>query len=192
MATKTAAAVPATAQKRAAQLREAIETHDHNYYVLDAPAVSDAEYDALYRELVALEGEYPALVTPESPTQRVGGTPLPEFAPVRHTVAMLSIRTETDTTAAGALQFDARVRRELGLAADAPPVEYVAELKFDGLAISLRYEDGRLAVAATRGDGEVGEDVTRNIYTIRPIPRRLRTDKPPRVLEIRGEVYMSR
>ena len=192
MATKTAAAVPAPAQKRAAQLREAIETHDHNYYVLDAPTASDAEYDALYRELVALEGEYPALVTPESPTQRVGGAPLPEFAPVRHTVPMLSIRTETDTTAAGALQFDARVRRELGLAADALPVEYVAELKFDGLAISLRYEDGRLVVAATRGDGEVGEDVTRNIYTIRPIPRRLRTDKPPRVLEIRGEVYMSR
>ena len=192
MATKTAAAVPATAQKRAAQLREAIETHDHNYYVLDAPTASDAEYDALYRELVALEGEYPALVTPESPTQRVGGAPLPEFAPVRHTVPMLSIRTETDTTAAGALQFDARVRRELGLAADALPVEYVAELKFDGLAISLRYEDGHLAVAATRGDGEVGEDVTRNIYTIRPIPRRLRTDKPPRVLEVRGEVYMSR
>ena len=192
MATKTAAAVPATAQKRAAQLREAIETHDHNYYVLDAPTASDAEYDALYRELVALEGEYPALVTPESPTQRVGGAPLPEFAPVRHTVPMLSIRTETDTTAAGALQFDARVRRELGLGADAPPVEYVAELKFDGLAISLRYEDGRLAVAATRGDGEVGEDVTRNICTIRPIPRRLRTDKPPRVLEVRGEVYMSR
>jgi DNA ligase (NAD+) len=192
MATKTAADVPATAQKRAAQLREAIETHDHNYYVLDAPTASDAEYDALYRELVALEGEYPALVTAESPTQRVGGAPLPEFAPVRHTVPMLSIRTETDTTAAGALQFDARVRRELGLAADAPPIEYVAELKFDGLAISLRYEDGRLAVAATRGDGEVGEDVTRNIYTIRPIPRRLRADKPPRVFEIRGEVYMSR
>jgi DNA ligase (NAD+) len=192
MATKTAAAVSATAQKRAARLREAIETHDHNYYVLDAPTVSDAEYDALFRELAALEGEYPALVTPDSPTQRVGGAPLPEFAPVRHTVPMLSIRTETDTTAAGALQFDARVRRELGLAADAPPVEYMAELKFDGLAISLRYEDGRLAVAATRGDGEVGEDVTRNIGTIRPIPRRLRTDKPPRVLEIRGEVYMSR
>src|SRR5689334_2656691 len=192
MATKAAAAVPAAAKKRAAQLHEAIETHDHNYYVLDAPTVSDAEYDALYRELVALEKAYPALITPDSPTQRVGGAPLPEFAPVRHAVPMLSIRTETDTTAAGALQFDARVRRELGLAADAPPVEYVAELKFDGLAISLRYEDGRLTVAATRGDGEVGEDVTRNIHTIRAIPRRLRTDKPPRVLEIRGEVYMSR
>jgi DNA ligase (NAD+) len=176
MATKAAAAVPAAAKKRAAQLHEAIETHDHNYYVLDAPTVSDAEYDALYRELVALEKAYPALITPDSPTQRVGGAPLPEFAPVRHAVPMLSIRTETDTTAAGALQFDARVRRELGLAADAPPVEYVAELKFDGLAISLRYEDGRLTVAATRGDGEVGEDVTRNIHTIRAIPRRLRTD----------------
>ena len=190
MATK-ADAVPAAAQKRAAALREAIETHDHNYYVLDAPTVSDAEYDALYRELVALETQYPALVTPDSPTQRVGGAPLPAFPTVRHAVPMLSIRTETDTTAAGALQFDARVRRELGLDGGAP-VEYVAELKFDGLAINLRYEEGRLAVAATRGDGEVGEDVTRNIYTIRAIPRRLRGDKAPRVFEIRGEVYMSR
>ena len=193
MATKMrTAVVPAVAQKRAVALREAIETHDHNYYVLDAPTVSDAEYDALYRELQALENEYPKLVTPDSPTQRVGGAPLPEFAPVRHTVPMLSIRTETDTTAAGALQFDTRVRRDLGLAAGAPPVEYVAELKFDGLAISLRYEGGRLAVAATRGDGEVGEDVTHNIYTIRAIPRRLRTDKPPEIFEVRGEVYMSR
>ncbi|HYT97067.1 MAG TPA: NAD-dependent DNA ligase LigA, partial [Casimicrobiaceae bacterium] len=173
-----AAVVPAAAQKRAAALREAIETHDYNYYVVDAPTVSDAEYDALYRELKALEGEYPTLVTQDSPTQRVGGAPLPEFAPVRHTVPMLSIRTETDTTAAGALQFDTRVRRDLGLAVGAQPVEYVAELKFDGLAISLRYEAGRLAVAATRGDGEVGEDVTHNIYTIRAIPRRLRTEKP--------------
>ena len=193
MATKMrATAVPATAQKRAAALREAIETHDYHYYVLDAPTVSDAEYDAMYRELQALETEYPTLVTPDSPTRRVGGAPLPEFAPVRHTVPMLSIRTETDTTAAGALQFDTRVRRDLDLAAGAPAVEYVAELKFDGLAISLRYEAGRLTVAATRGDGEVGEDVTHNIYTIRAIPRRLRTDKPPEVLEVRGEVYMSR
>ena len=186
------AAVPAAAQKRAAQLRERIETHDHSYYVLDAPTISDAEYDALYRELVALEAEYPSLITADSPTQRVGGAPLAEFAPVRHSVAMLSIRTETDTTPTGAVQFDARVRRDLGLGAEAPPIEYVAELKFDGLAISLRYEDGRLAVAATRGDGEVGEDVTQNILTIRAIPRRLRTTKPPQVLEVRGEVYMSR
>src|SRR2546423_2539011 len=191
MATK-AAAVPTAAQKRAAELREAIETHDHNYYVLDAPTVADAEYDAFYRELQALENTYPSLVTPDSPTQRVGGAPLAEFAPVRHTVPMLSIRTETDTTAAGAVQFDARVRRDLGVAASAPPLEYVAELKFDGLAISLRYEAGRLTVAATRGDGEVGEDVTHNIYTIRAIPRRLRSQKPPDVLEVRGEVYMSR
>ena len=107
MATKMrAAVVPGPAQKRAVALLEAIESHDYNYYVLDAPTVSDAEYDALYRELQALENEYPTLVTPDSPTQRVGGAPLPEFAPVRHTVPMLSIRTETDTTAAGALQFD--------------------------------------------------------------------------------------
>ena len=105
---------------------------------------------------------------------------------------MLSIRTETNTTPEAAAQFDARIRRDLGLAADAPPVEYVAELKFDGLAISLRYENGKLAVAATRGDGQVGEDVTRNIHTIRAIPRRLAARQPPGVLEVRGEVYMAR
>ncbi len=105
---------------------------------------------------------------------------------------MLSIRTETNTTPEAAAQFDARIRRDLGLAADAPPVEYIAELKFDGLAISLRYENGQLAVAATRGDGEVGEDVTRNIHTIRAIPRRLPRRQPPGVLEVRGEVYMAR
>ena len=105
---------------------------------------------------------------------------------------MLSIRTETDTIAGAAAKFDARVRRDLGLAAEAPPVEYMAELKFDGLAISLRYEEGRLAVAATRGDGEVGEDVTPNVRTIRSIPRRLRGTRLPSLLEVRGEVYMTR
>ena len=173
-------------------LREEIETHNRNYYVLDRPTITDAEYDALYRELVALEEAHPALVTPDSPTQRVGGAPLAAFEPVRHAVPMLSIRTETNTTPEGAAQFDARIRRDLGLGPDAPPVEYDAELKFDGLAISLRYENGRLAVAATRGDGEIGEDVTRNIHTIRGIPLRLAGKKPPAVLEVRGEVYMSR
>ena len=177
--------------KRAGDLRRRIAAHDHAYYVLDAPTVSDAEYDALFRELVALEAEHPELVTPDSPTQRVGGTPLAEFAPVRHAVPMLSIRTETDTTPEAAAKFDARVRRDLGLGADAPPVEYAAELKFDGLAISLRYENGTLAVAATRGDGEVGEDVTRNARTIRAIPQRLALRKPPAVLEVRGEIYMT-
>jgi DNA ligase (NAD+) len=180
------------AAPRAAELRKIIATHDRNYYVLDAPTISDAEYDRLFRELQTLEGADPSLVTPDSPTQRVGGAPATELAPVRHAVPMLSIRTETDTTPTGATQFDARIRRDLGLAATAPPVEYMAELKFDGLAINLRYERGRLAVAATRGDGEVGEDVTRNIQTIRGIPRRLAIEHPPEVVEVRGEVYMSR
>ena len=191
-AARTPSALPASAARRAAALRDEIATHNRNYYVLDRPTISDAEYDALYRELVALEQAHPALVTPDSPTQRVGGAPLAAFDPVRHAVPMLSIRTETNTTPEGAAQFDARIRRDLGLGPDAPPVEYDAELKFDGLAVSLRYEEGRLAVAATRGDGEVGEDVTRNIHTIRAIPLRLAGRKPPAVLEVRGEVYMSR
>jgi DNA ligase (NAD+) len=191
-AARTPSAVPAPVARRVAALREQIETHNRNYYVLDRPTISDAEYDALYRELAALEEAHPALVTPDSPTQRVGGAPLAAFEPVRHAVPMLSIRTETNTTPEGAAQFDARIRRDLGLGPDAPPVEYDAELKFDGLAISLRYEDGRLAVAATRGDGEVGEDVTRNIHTIRAIPLRLAGKRTPAVLEVRGEVYMSR
>jgi DNA ligase (NAD+) len=185
-------AVPAAASHRAAALREAIRTHDRNYYVLDRPTISDAEYDALFRELQALEAQYPTLVTPDSPTQRVGGAPSAEFAQVRHAVPMLSIRTETNATAAAAELFDARIRRELGLSLDAPPVEYIAELKFDGLAISLRYENGYLTVAATRGDGEVGEDVTRNIHTIRAIPLRLAGHAVPELLEVRGEVYMSK
>ena len=177
---------------RVAALRREIAAHDQRYYVLDAPSVSDAEYDTLYRELVALESAHPELVTPDSPTQRVGGVPLAQFEPVRHAVPMLSIRTETDTTPEAAAKFDARVRRDLGLAPDAPPVEYTAELKFDGLAISVRYENGRLAVAATRGDGEVGEDVTRNVRTIRAVPQQLSMKSPPAVLEVRGEVYMTR
>jgi DNA ligase (NAD+) len=185
-------AVPATAAKRAQALREAIATHDRSYYVLDQPTISDAEYDALYRELQALEADHPSLVTPESPTQRVGGAVQAQFAPVRHAVPMLSIRTETDTSAAGARSFDARIRRDLGLDDDAPAVEYVAELKFDGLAVNLRYERGRLVVAATRGDGEMGEDVTRNILTIRAIPARLAGAGLPDALDVRGEVYMTR
>jgi len=166
--------------------------HDRNYYVLDQPTISDAEYDALYRELQALEADYPSLVVPDSPTQRVSGAVQAQFAPVRHAVPMLSIRTETDTSAAGARNFDARIRRDLELGDDAPPVDYVAELKFDGLAINVRYERGRLGVAATRGDGETGEDVTRNILTIRAIPGRLAGRDPPDLLDVRGEVYMTR
>jgi DNA ligase (NAD+) len=191
-AAKRSSAVPTTVAERAAALREAIETHNRNYYELDRPTISDAEYDALFRELQTLETDHPSLATPDSPTRRIGGAAQAQFAPVRHAVPMLSIRTETNTTPAGAAQFDARIRRDLGLGDDAPPVEYIAELKFDGLAINVRYEKGRLAVAATRGDGEVGEDVTRNIHTIRAIPRRLATKDPPEILDVRGEVYMTR
>ncbi len=183
--------VPPPLRERADALRELLHHHAHRYYVLDAPEIPDAEYDRLFQELQALEAQYPELLTPDSPTQRVGGKVLEGFAKVRHMVPMLSIRTETDIEASGARNFDARIRRELGLAPDAPPVRYVAELKFDGLAINLRYEAGRLVQAATRGDGEVGEDVTQNIRTIGQIPLRLPADAPP-VLEVRGEVYMRR
>ena len=130
--------------QRAAQLRAELNAHAHRYYVLDEPSIPDAEYDRLFQELQALEAQYPALLTADSPTQRVGGRVLDGFTPVRHAVAMLSIRTETDTTAGGAEAFDARVRRELALAEEAAPIEYAAELKFDGLAMNLRYEHGVL------------------------------------------------
>ncbi len=180
------------AAARVAALRREIARHDHAYYVLDAPTIPDAEYDRLFRELQALEARYPELVTADSPTQRVGGRPLDAFPKLRHAVPMLSIRTETDTTAAGARAFDARVRRELGLGESEPPVQYHAELKFDGLALSLRYEQGVLATATTRGDGETGEAVTQNVRTVHAIPLRLAGDHPPAVLEVRGEVYMRR
>jgi DNA ligase (NAD+) len=179
---------------RAQQLRALLHHHAHRYYVLDAPEIPDAEYDRLFRELQALEEAHPGLRTPDSPTQRVIGQVLDGLAPVRHAVPMLSIQTETDTTAEGALAFDARVRRELELADDAPAVDYNAELKFDGLAMNLRYEHGVLVQAATRGDGETGEDVTQNIRTIGQIPLRLQgpAGTLPEVLEVRGEVYMRR
>ncbi|MBW8305434.1 MAG: NAD-dependent DNA ligase LigA [Thiobacillus sp.] len=177
---------------RVTALRREIERHNHAYYVLDQPTIPDSEYDRLFRELQALEAEHPELVTPDSPTQRVGGKPLDSLPKVRHAVPMLSIRTETDTEASGAQAFDARVRKELGLDERDPPVEYAAELKFDGLAMNLRYEHGVLVQAATRGDGETGEDVTQNIRTVRAIPLRLNTESPPAVLEVRGEVFMRR
>ncbi|MBK7665006.1 MAG: NAD-dependent DNA ligase LigA [Sterolibacteriaceae bacterium] len=184
------AATPEQA-RRAAQLRAEIERHNRAYYELDAPTIPDAEYDRLFRELQALEHEHPELLAPDSPTRRVGGAPLAHFKPVRHLVPMLSIRTETDTEDSGAFNFDARVRRELGLGDGDPPVEYAAELKFDGLAISLRYENGILVRGATRGDGETGEDVTQNVRTVRAIPLRLRGDAPA-LLEVRGEIHMRR
>ena len=176
---------------RAEQLRALLHHHAHRYYVLDDPDVPDAEYDRLFNELQALETAHPELRTPDSPTQRVIGQVLEGFAPVRHRVPMLSIRTETDTTPGGAEAFDARVRRELELPPEAAAVAYACELKFDGLAIGLRYEHGVLMQAATRGDGETGEDVTQNIRTIGQIPLRLRGEAPP-VLEVRGEVYLRR
>ena len=194
----------ATAPDAAAieQLRRSLHEHAHRYYVLDDPLISDAEYDRLFQQLQAIEAAHPELVTPDSPTQRVGGRPLDAFASVRHAVPMLSIRTETDTEASGAESFDARMRRELGLDVTAPPVEYVAEPKFDGLAMSLRYVHGVLVQAATRGDGELGEDVTQNIRTIGQIPIHLfapaalsagsLVPEVPEVLEVRGEVYMRR
>ena len=138
--------------ERAAELRALLQHHAHQYYVLDAPQIPDAEYDRLFRELQALEEADPTLRTPDSPTQRVGGAVLDGLVAVRHALPMLSIRTETDTTAEGARAFDARVRRELGLPEDAPAVAYNAELKFDGLAINLRYEDGVLVQATTRDE----------------------------------------
>ena len=199
-------------------LRSQLHAHAHCYYVLDDPQIPDAEYDRLFQQLQALEAAHPELITADSPTQRVGGKPLDAFGSVRHALPMLSIRTETDTEATGAQNFDARVRKELALAESDPLVEYVAEPKFDGLAMSLRYEQGVLVQAATRGDGETGEDVTQNIRTIGQIPLRLRAPcaaapgRPkqgmapsggsevhevtsvgvPPVLEVRGEVYMRR
>lgn len=177
--------------QRVIALRKQLRCHEHAYYVLDAPTVPDAEYDRLFAELRGLEEAHPELVTPDSPTQRVGGAPTPELRPVRHGVAMLSIRTETDTTSAGVIAFDTRVRNALELTADDPPVVYQAELKFDGLAISLRYEQGVLVCAATRGDGETGEDVTHNVRTIRQVPLVLEGHAPA-LIEVRGEIYMRR
>ena len=177
--------------QRAAQLRALLQHHAHRYYTLDQPEIPDAEYDRLFQELQAIEAAHPELLSADSPTQRVIGTVLDGFAPVRHAVPMLSIRTETDTEASGAESFDARVRRDLAMAETDPPVEYAAELKFDGLAINLRYEQGVLVQAATRGDGETGEAVTQNIRTIARIPLRLLGIEAA-VLEVRGEVYIRR
>jgi DNA ligase (NAD+) len=184
--------VAAAERERAQALREQIARHDYAYYVLDAPTIPDAEYDRLFRELQELEARHPELRSADSPTQRVGGARRADLPAVRHAVPMLSIHTETDSGPGGAEAFDARVRRKLGLGEDDPPLEYAAELKFDGVAISLRYEDGLLVRAATRGDGETGEDVTPNLRTIRSVPLRLSGSRLPEVLEVRGEVFMRR
>ena len=173
-------------ETRAAQLRREIERHNRLYYNEDAPEITDAEYDALFRELVAIEDNNPALVTPDSPTQRVGSAPGEGFAEVTHRVPMLSLANAFNDGDIG--NFDRRVREGL----DAAEVEYACELKFDGLAITLAYEDGVFVRGATRGDGATGEDVTANLRTVRAIPLRLEAKKPPALLEVRGEVLMLR
>ena len=177
---------------RVAFLHAELQRYGHAYYVLDDPIVPDAEYDKLFLELQTLEQQYPALKTPDSPTLRVGGAPLPEFTQVQHRIPMLSLNNAFEDADIEA--FDRRVKE--GLVADAArffvdgEIEYAIDLKFDGLAINLRYENGLFVQAATRGDGFTGEDVTENIRTIRSIPLRLMTSTPPDVLEVRGEVLM--
>ncbi|MDI6448312.1 NAD-dependent DNA ligase LigA [Anaerobaca lacustris] len=172
-------------KQRMDRLRREIRRHDHLYYVLSNPEIDDRQYDALFAELKDLEAAHPELVTADSPTQRVSGRPLDAFSTVRHAVPMLSI---DNTYSADELRaFDERVRRQL----ETSEYDYVVELKIDGLAVSLRYEHGRLVTGATRGDGEVGDDVTANIRTIKAIPLSLLDgDAVPAVLEVRGEVYM--
>lgn len=171
------------AAERIEELRRQIRHHDHRYYVLDDPEISDEAYDALMRELEALEAAFPDLVTPDSPTRRVGGRPAEGFAQVRHAVPMLSLANVFDEQELR--EFDQRVRAGLGV----DQVEYVCELKIDGLSISLHFAGGAYLRAATRGDGEIGEDVTANVRTIRSVPLRLLGDAPRRV-EVRGEVFM--
>jgi DNA ligase (NAD+) len=177
---------PARLRQRAAELREQIERHNYQYYALDAPVVSDPEYDALFRELQALEVEYPDLATGDSPTQRVGTSPQTDFGQVTHRVAMLSLANAFSEDEVAA--FDRRAREGL----DVETVEYATEPKFDGLAISLTYEDGIFVRGATRGDGYSGEDVTANLRTIRAIPLRLAAGHAPPLLEVRGEVLMQK
>jgi len=177
-------AVTQSARRRVEALRRDIETHSHRYYVLDAPTIPDSEYDRMFRELLELEAAHPDLVTPDSPTQRVGGAPLQEFPPVVHAVPMLSLNNAfSDEDVTG---FDRRAREGL----DKDEIEYAAEPKFDGLAISLHYERGRFVRGATRGDGYTGEDVTANLRTVRSIPLKLRGARAPGAVEVRGEVII--
>ncbi len=175
---------------RAAELRRLLEYHGYRYYVLDDPEIGDDGYDALLDELRAIEAEHPELVTPESPTQRVGGEPVSDLEKVRHPQAMLSLANVRSADELRA--WIQRMRNHLGREGiEDPPFEFVAEPKIDGLAISLLYRNGVFKRGATRGNGEVGEDVTHNLRTIPAIPLRLDLDEPPALLEVRGEVYMS-
>jgi len=176
-------------EARMAELRRLLNYHNYRYYVLDSPEISDEEYDRLFRELQDLEAAYPDLVTPDSPTQRVGAAPLEAFATHTHREPMLSLSNAFSEDELRA--FDTRIKRMLGLG-EHDRIVYVAELKIDGLAVSLTYEDGLLTKGATRGDGYTGEDITTNLRTIRSIPLRLHAPPtPPRVVEVRGEVYMT-
>ena len=182
-------AVPEKERRRAEELRGQVSYHNHRYYVLDAPEISDAEYDALLRELQDLEAQYPDLVTPDSPTQRIGAPPLEAFRTVQHRLPMLSLNNAFDEEELRA--FDERVKRHLGRA-ESEPVDYVCELKVDGLAVSLTYANGRLEFGATRGDGFTGEEITQNLKTVRAIPLRMLVPDPPPLLEVRGEVYLDK
>ncbi len=179
--------VPKQVSRRVEALREVINTHSYQYYVLDDPEIPDAEYDKLFHELVEIETQYPQLVTPESPTQRVGAAPASGFAEVRHEIPMLSLDNAFDDDEV--LAFDRRVRERLGTE---DHVAYSAEPKLDGLAISIVYEQGRFRRAATRGDGTVGEDVTHNVRTIKSVPLQLRGKEHPEFLEVRGEIFMPK
>ena len=174
----------AAATARVQQLRAEIESHNHRYYVLNAPQIPDVEFDKLFRELQQLEAEFPQLATADSPSQRVGALPASAFSQVTHRVPMLSLNNAFADEEVQA--FDRRVREALGRDA----INYAVEPKFDGLAISLVYEKGRLAFAATRGDGDRGEDVTANVRTIQAVPLKLHTEQAPPLLEVRGEVLM--
>jgi len=176
------------AERRIRELRELINHHNRLYYQLDAPEITDAEYDLLFRELVELENGFPELVTPDSPTMRVGGAPLEKFHQVAHRIPMLSLENAQEPE--DVAEFDARVRRFLGISDPSVPIDYVCEPKMDGLAVELVYENGRLVSGSTRGDGFTGEEVTQNLRTIKSLPLVLATDDPPPLLEVRGEVYL--
>ncbi|MCC5810348.1 MAG: NAD-dependent DNA ligase LigA [Ectothiorhodospiraceae bacterium] len=183
-------ALPATrdqASRRAEALRKDIDHHNYRYYVHDDPAISDAEYDSLMRELQAIEAHWPDLLTRDSPTQRVGAAPASQFSQVRHALPMLSLDNAFEEQ--DLLDFDRRIRERLALNGD---VDYVGEPKLDGLSVSLRYEDGVLVEAGTRGDGRVGEDITANMRTVRSVPLRLRGERVPRRLDVRGEVVIRK
>ncbi|UCC67567.1 MAG: NAD-dependent DNA ligase LigA, partial [Armatimonadota bacterium] len=180
--------VPRKVRERAEELRRQLHHHSYRYYVLDSPEISDAEYDKLFRELQTIEEQHPSLVTPDSPTQRVGAPPLDEFETVRHRLPMLSLGNAFDEDEIRG--FDERIKRHLGMPAE-EPIEYLADLKVDGLAVSLTYENGILARGATRGDGTTGEDITVNLRTVRAIPLRMLTEDAPSLVEVRGEVYLD-